>query len=128
MDLAGKLADTTLALCRIPSVTGDERLIADDLEGRCAAIGAGPPQRVGNAVLAAGPGDAGRPTIALLGHSDTVKPAADQELEIRDGRVFGCGASDMKGGLAVMLELLAAAPALPKANLVCVFYDKEEGA
>jgi len=69
----------------------------------------------------------GRPTIGLFGHLDTVLPASDQPLEIRDGRVFGCGASDMKGGLAVMLALLAERAALRAFNLVFVFYEKEEG-
>lgn len=121
------LAELTLELCRIPSETGSEAAIADALEARCRAlVGSERVRRVGNSVVAWGPRREGRPTIGLFGHSDTVKPAADQPLEIRDGRVFGCGASDMKGGLAVMLELLAEADALER-NLVAVFYDKEEG-
>lgn len=121
------LADLTLALCRIPSETGDERAIADDLEARCRALlGSEHVLRLGDSVVALPPRRADRPTIGLFGHSDTVKPADDQPVEIRDGRVFGCGASDMKGGLAVMLALLAEQSALG-CNLVAVFYDKEEG-
>jgi succinyl-diaminopimelate desuccinylase len=122
-----RLAELTLALCRIPSETGSEEAIAADLEARCRAlVGPASVRRVGNSVVAWGPQVEGRPTIGLFGHSDTVKPASDQPLEIKDGRVYGCGASDMKGGLALMLDLLAEADALGR-NLVAVFYDKEEG-
>ncbi len=122
-----ELAALTLELCRIDSETGFEEAIAADLDARCRAL-VGPDQvrRVGNSVVAWGPQIEGRPTLGLFGHSDTVKPATDQPLEIRDGRVYGCGASDMKGGLALMLGLLAEAGTLGR-NLVVVFYDKEEG-
>ena len=127
-ELCDWLANETLQLCRIPSVTGDEAAIADHLQARCAALG--PELRVwraGNSVLVRG-GPAAGPLVALFGHSDTVRPAADQPLRIdaAAGRVYGCGASDMKGGLAVMLRLIADAAALGK-QLLCVFYDKEEG-
>ena len=124
--LAKRLADTTMALCRIASVTGAERAIADDLEARVRALPGVRCRRVGESIVA----DIGAgPVLALFGHSDTVKPAADQPLGIDGDRVFGCGASDMKGGLAVMLELLAEASrgGLSERALRCVFYDKEEG-
>jgi succinyl-diaminopimelate desuccinylase len=124
--LADRLAEATLALCAIPSVTGSERALADELERRCRALPEVAVRRLGESVVAeVGAG----PIVALFGHSDTVKPARDQPLAIRDGRVFGCGASDMKGGLAIMLALLAEAAtgALRGARLRCVFYDREEG-
>lgn len=127
LDGGGGLAELTLELCRIPSETGFEAAIADHLEARCRAlVGSDNVRRVGNSLIAWGPRRDDRPTIGLFGHTDTVKPAEDQPLEIRDGRVYGCGASDMKGGLALMLALLAEADALNR-NLVAVFYDKEEG-
>lgn len=125
-ELAQRLAQCTLALCRIPSVTGAEGALADALEERCRQLAPVRTRRLGNALLCEGPRRPGRPTVALLGHSDTVAPSADQPTCIHNGRVHGCGASDMKGGLAVMLELLAQAEALQR-NLVCVFYDREEG-
>jgi len=51
-----------------------------------------------------------RPLIALLGHHDTVFPAGSAlrcGFAVRDGRVFGPGAADMKGGLVVALHALA---------------------
>lgn len=122
------LAELTLQLCRIPSVTGDETAIASYLEGHATRIlGDSGVRRIGNAVVATAPVQPDRPTIALFGHTDTVKPASDQPLQLTRDRVFGCGASDMKGGLAVMLGLLEQHRDLKRANLVCVFYDKEEG-
>lgn len=125
-ELAQRLAQTTLALCAIPSITGDERAIADELERRIRALPNVTCQRIGESLVA----EYGRgPVLALFGHSDTVRPAADQPLGIEGDRVFGCGSSDMKGGLAVMLELLAEASrgAFEGQRLRCVFYDKEEG-
>lgn len=134
---AALLAETTRELCLIPSVTGDEARIADHLEARCRALcskaatrGVPSVERIGNSVLARGPVRPGRPLFALFGHSDTVPKAAEQPTKIDGGRVYGCGASDMKGGLAVMLALLEEAhrqPELFAPNLLCVFYDKEEG-
>src|ERR1700741_126741 len=101
--LAAELAALTLDLCRIPSETLHEAEIAAWVESRCvAAAGAGAVTRIGNSVVcdpcAVDPECAGLPVVALVGHLDTVKCAEDQEYGIRDGRVYGCGASDMKGG------------------------------
>lgn len=128
--LAEELAEATLELCRIPSVTGDEAAIADYLEGLCTDQIRSPfVRRIGNTVVARGAVRAERPTVALFGHLDTVRPAAVQRLEIdaAAGKVYGCGASDMKGALAVMLKILAGSDDERRANLLCVFYDKEEG-
>ncbi|HEY9722435.1 MAG TPA: succinyl-diaminopimelate desuccinylase [Oscillatoriaceae cyanobacterium] len=123
-----RLAEWTLALCGVPSVTGDEAAICAVVAERVRALGSALQiVRVDNALVCHAPLREGRPTVGLFGHLDTVKPASDQPLGIRDGRVFGCGASDMKGGLAVMLGLLAESEKFDKANPVAVFYDKEEG-
>ena len=85
--------------------------------------------RGGNAIVCLPRPAHGRPTVALVGHLDTVRCAAEQRLAVLDGRVFGCGASDMKAGLAVMLALLAEWPHLEEGP-VCpawIFYDREEG-
>lgn len=126
------LAQTTLALCRIASVTGQEAAIATDLEARLRALPGVEVERMGLSLLARRQDNPARgaATVALFGHTDTVAPAPPerQPLTIDEaaGRVFGCGASDMKGGLAVMLALLAA-PQRFAHNLLCVFYDAEEG-
>lgn len=126
-----ELARRTLELCAIPSETGDEREIADRVEEICrAAAGADSVRRLGNAVICdpGGAGDSGgRPTVALVGHLDTVRCAEAQPTEIRDGRVYGCGASDMKAGVATMISLLERWRELTAARPVWIFYDKEEG-
>lgn len=68
----------------------------------------------------------GRPRVALVGHLDTVPPAARQQLGVREGKLFGCGASDMKAGVAVMMQALEGWESFP-CDLVGLFYDREEG-
>src|SRR5690606_29679854 len=60
-------------------------------------------------------------------HLDTVKCAEGQPTEIRAGKVYGCGASDMKGGVATMMVLLEEWASLRSARPVWIFYDREEG-
>jgi len=51
--------------------------------------------------------DPKKKTIALYGHLDTVPNQQDDKPYIKDGKIFGCGASDMKGGLAIMMGICA---------------------
>lgn len=121
------LAATTLALCAIPSVTGDEAAICDHVAAWAAsALSDCEARRIGQSLLVVPPVREGRPRVGLFGHLDTVLPSADQPLGIRDGRLYGCGASDMKAGLAVMMTMLERRHAYD-ADLVAVFYDREEG-
>ncbi len=59
--------------------------------------------------------------VALAGHVDTVPEQANLPGRIEDGAVHGLGASDMKGGVAVMLELARAGAAAR-----FVFFTREE--
>jgi succinyl-diaminopimelate desuccinylase len=121
-----QLAQWTLDFCAVPSETGDEDRLCGETQRWIEAMGVRT-RRVGNSLVAWTEPVADRQTIGLFGHLDTVKCATDQPLERRDGRVYGCGASDMKAGLAVQLGLLAEHQALRAYNMVSVFYDKEEG-
>jgi succinyl-diaminopimelate desuccinylase len=60
-------------------------------------------------------------SVALAGHVDTVPAQGNIPGRIADDAVHGLGASDMKGGVAVMLELARAA--LPARY---VFFTREE--
>jgi len=79
-------------------------------------------------VVARGPAvAAGRGHLLLIGHLDTVLPAAPPR---RDGdRLVATGAIDMKGGLATLagaLDLLARRGAAPPADLLLVAVPDEE--
>ncbi|HWP34157.1 MAG TPA: succinyl-diaminopimelate desuccinylase [Thermodesulfobacteriota bacterium] len=123
------MAALTLELLRVPSPTGQEGALADLVEARVAALGPRVRRaRLGQTVVARIEPTPGRPTLGLFGHLDTVAGHLADPVREEGGRIFGCGASDMKGGLAVMLHLLAARAAAEEgAGLVCVFYDGEEG-
>jgi succinyl-diaminopimelate desuccinylase len=68
---------------------------------------------------------AGRPLVVLAGHLDTVPAQGNLPGRLADGVVHGLGASDMKAGLAVMIEL---ARSLPEADLdvAYLFFVREE--
>lgn len=58
--------------------------------------------------LLALPERGGDPDVLLCGHLDVVKHIVpgSYRSEIRDGRIYGPGAGDMKGQLAIMIELM----------------------
>jgi succinyl-diaminopimelate desuccinylase len=125
LDLAGDPVELTAALVDIPSVSGDEELIAGSVE---TALRAQAPHlevvRSGNAVLARTClGRASR--VVLAGHLDTVPVNDNLPLTRSEGFLHGLGTVDMKSGDAVMLHL-AATLAAPRHDVTFVFYDCEE--
>ena len=114
----------TAALVDIESVSGAETLLADRVEALLRGCGHLRVDRDGDAVVARTTlGRARR--VLLAGHLDTV-PTAGNLPCWRDGaRLYGCGTSDMKSGIAVMLRL-AATLAAPAHDLTFVYYDNEE--
>lgn len=127
--LAAQLAQATLELVRIDSPIGHEKALADFVETWARKYF--PENEVfrHSHSFVLGNLDDARPTVALIGHLDTV-PAhpVGNVPRIEHDRVFGLGSSDMKGGLAVMMALVEQLPraSLPK-NLVLVLYEREEG-
>ena len=121
MDVAAR----ALELVSIPSVTGDEQHIADYVEAWALKLfGSEAVVRTGNS-LAVGPQACERPPLLLVGHLDTVPPGTfAHRPRIEGDRLYGLGASDMKGGLAVMMALAEEKPASP---VRYIFYEREEG-
>jgi succinyl-diaminopimelate desuccinylase len=70
----------------------------------------------------------GNPLVLLAGHLDTVPPQDNLPGRIEDGFVVGLGASDMKGGCAVMIKLArwAAATSELDVDVAMLFFVREE--
>jgi succinyl-diaminopimelate desuccinylase len=114
----------TAALVDVPSVSGDEGRLADLVYEFLARLEHLTVDRDGDAVVAR-TRQRRRSRVVLAGHLDTV-PIADNLPSRRDGdRLYGCGTSDMKSGIAVMLRLASHIPT-PSRDVTFIFYDNEE--
>jgi succinyl-diaminopimelate desuccinylase len=126
--LADRLAQRTLELVDVRSVSRDEqeiialarRLVPEPFEllhDRDDCLYFATPRRPG------------APLVVLAGHLDTVPEQDNLPGRLADGVVHGLGASDMKGGAAVMIELARwvaeERPALA-VDLGLVLFGKEE--
>ena len=119
----------TAELIDVPSVSYDEGPIADLLEAKLRPVPWLTVDRVGDNVVART--ELGRAQrLLLVGHTDTV-PAADLDgvsndhARIEGDVLWGLGASDMQGGIAVMVDL-ATSVAVPAVDVSYVFYACEE--
>jgi succinyl-diaminopimelate desuccinylase len=130
---ASDLVALTRVICDIPSVSGDEKALADAIEVLLRGCAHLEVLRDGDAVVART--NLGRDRrVVVAGHIDTV-PIADN-LPTRlvadgdDGAVlWGRGSVDMLGGVAVALALaveLGAPGSEPAHDLTWIFYDHEE--
>ena len=103
--LGDRLARRTLELVDIPSESLHEAAIREHLRALVPsgldAVFAGD-----EAFLWARDRRPGVPLLVLAGHYDTIPAQENVPGRIDDGAVHGCGASDMKGGVAVALELV----------------------
>jgi len=118
--------DLARALIDIPSVSGDERAIADQIEAVLRGVPHLEVLRLGNALVArTSLGRAER--VIVAGHVDTV-PIKDNvpSRQSDDGEwIIGRGSVDMKSGVAVQLAL-AIELSSPTRDVTWVFYDNEE--
>jgi len=103
--LADSLAGRTLELVDIPSESLHEEAIRERLR---TLVPAPFEEFYGSdeAFLWARERRDGLPLLVLAGHYDTVPSQGNIPGRIEAGAVHGCGASDMKGGVAVALELI----------------------
>jgi succinyl-diaminopimelate desuccinylase len=108
----------------VPSLSRQETALADVVEKALDACPGLAVARVGDNVVART--DLGRShRLVLAGHLDTVPPNANEQPRLDGDTLWGVGASDMKGGLAVMLDL-ATAVSHPNIDLTWCFYAREE--
>ncbi len=128
LDLEADVVALLRALIDIESVSGDETPIADAVEQALRPYDHLEVIRDGNVVIART--DLGRTErVVIAGHLDTV-PIADNvpswvTEQDDDQIIWGRGACDMKGGVAVQLSV-AAAVAEPARDVTWIFYDNEE--
>src|SRR3954452_12797561 len=103
MSLPDRLAARALELIDVPSESRNEDDLAALVRDVLGDVGA---RDVGDTCVLAGATERGdRPLVLLAGHLDTV-PAQGNRPGRRDGdAVHGLGAADMKGAVAVMIEL-----------------------
>ena len=124
-----RLIDTLTWLCNIESYTGEEGPLCDAvLERLAGAKLASAVRRYGNSLVAPVSRGSGGPKVALAGHLDVVRTAHDGPVRVEGDKLYGPGSSDMKSGLALMLDLLEHDLALCQTlDLTLVFYSREEG-
>jgi len=132
--------DLTRALIEQRSLTPDDAgcqaLIAARLEAaglRCESLPFGDVDNL----WAVHVGDADGPTLVLLGHTDVVPSGPVEDWtsdpfkpEIRDGRLYGRGAADMKGSVAafvVALERFAKEHPAHRGRVALLLTSDEEG-
>ena len=122
--MAPDLAARTLELVNIPSPSRHEHELLEHV-GRVVAL----PLTYGTdeALLFATP-RTGRELVLLAGHLDTVPEQGNLPGRLEDGWVVGLGASDMKGGDALMIELANWAADGPElaCDLAFLFFVREE--
>lgn len=134
LKLTQPLEELTADLLNIYSVSGAEARLADAVQVALEDIAGLEITRDGDAIIART--NLGRDTrIVLAGHLDTVPlPSSEGSLgtvpaswaeESGQRVLYGRGAVDMKGGVAVQLAL-AASLKDPRYDITYVFYDNEE--
>jgi succinyl-diaminopimelate desuccinylase len=118
----------TRQLCDVESVSGNEKALADVVEGALSPLPHLEVVRDGDAVVARTALGRDR-RVVVAGHLDTVPVAANLPVRVvgegAHAELWGRGTVDMKGGVAIMLAL-AAELVEPTYDVTWVFYDHEE--
>ncbi len=121
---AGDLLALTAALVDIPSVSHHERAIVDLLDEELRSLPHLGVDRIGDNLVARTRLGHDR-RIVLGGHTDTVPADGNDAARLDGDRLYGVGSSDMKGGVAVLLELARTATE-PVVDVTYVLYAREE--
>ncbi len=125
--LAERLAARTLELVDISSESLKEERICAHVRS-LVPPGWSPETELDDAALYAPPRREGAGLVVLAGHYDTVPAQDNIPGRIEDGAVYGLGSTDMKGGLAVALELVRdlARDGHGAADVALLLFGKEE--
>ncbi|KLO63376.1 succinyl-diaminopimelate desuccinylase [Dermacoccus sp. PE3] len=127
LDLTQDVVTLTESLCNIESVSLNEAALADAIEAELAKLDHLEVVRDGNSLVART--NLGRDErIVLAGHIDTVpltSEPANLPVKRVNGKLWGRGTTDMKGGVAVQLKLAHDLVA-PNRDVTFVFYEGEE--
>ncbi|MGO9560949.1 MAG: succinyl-diaminopimelate desuccinylase [Acidimicrobiales bacterium] len=122
----------TAELVDIPSVSHNEAAIAGFVEAWLRSVGDGvlDVARIGDNVCARTSFGLDQ-RLMLAGHLDTVPPNGNDRARIEGDVLSGLGSADMKGGVAVFLEMARAVCASSgaaglRADLTWIFYACEE--
>jgi succinyl-diaminopimelate desuccinylase len=120
-----RLAERTLELVDIPSVSRTE---AEAMAFVRTSLALEPVSDSDDVLFATTPRAGSRELVVLAGHLDTVPAQGNLPGRVEADAVVGLGASDMKGGIAVMVELAAWAAAGDerKLDLGFLFFTREE--
>jgi tripeptide aminopeptidase len=133
-----RLFDRFVRLCEIPSPTGSERAVADDVLAELRELGVGvsedgsaEPARAGAGNLIARVAGTGEGWVSFFAHLDTVPEDGAIEVELADGIYRSRGetilGADNKAAVTVLMELAARHAALPaRTGLELVFTVAEE--
>lgn len=124
LDLSAGIVSLTAALVDIPSESLEEMDLANAVEAALRPHRHLGVHRDGNTVVAMT--DLGRrERVVIGGHLDTVPAAGNLPHRLESDRLYGLGACDMKGGVAVALKL-AAEVSEPVRDVTYLFYECEE--
>lgn len=124
LDVSADVVALTAALIDVPSESHHEQVLADLVEAALRAYSHLTVDRIGNNVVART--QLGRAERVLIGgHLDTVPANENLPHRLEGDHLYGLGACDMKGGVAVALHLAATVTA-PVRDVTYVFYECEE--
>lgn len=127
LDLTQDVVTLTESLCNIQSVSLNEAALADAIEAELAKLDHLEVVRDGNSLVAR-TNLRRDERIVLAGHIDTVpltSEPANLPVKRVNGKLWGRGTTDMKGGVAVQLKLAHDLVA-PNRDVTFVFYEGEE--
>ncbi|MSW43578.1 MAG: succinyl-diaminopimelate desuccinylase [Actinobacteria bacterium] len=124
LDLSADVVRLTASLIDVPSESHHEEHLADLVEQALMQCDHLTVVRLGNTIVAMT--HLGRPERVLIGgHLDTVPSAGNLPHSLDGDLLYGLGACDMKGGVAVALKL-AHGVVEPTRDVTYVFYEGEE--